>query len=136
MAGLGIHTQVESRNRWGQFRAALDRGGIEAVSETTRELEALARANAPTGPGRHDYGRRPKLRPSIQGHASGKVGHVGSTAPQAPALETGGAPHPIPNAFGRGITVEHPGNPAFHFLKRAADAIMPRFQANIKKFMP
>lgn len=49
-------------------------------------------------------------------HAAGRIGaHAEHAAP----VEVGSSPHEIPNAFGRGFTVEHPGSKAQPYLRPA-----------------
>lgn len=47
------------------------------------------------------------------------AGQLVARVPHAAAVEMGSAPHDIPNAFGRGVTVHHPGGPAQPYLRPA-----------------
>lgn len=47
------------------------------------------------------------------------LGRVYVTARHWAAQEYGARPHPIPNAFGRGFTVQHPGNAAQPYMRPA-----------------
>jgi hypothetical protein len=44
---------------------------------------------------------------------------IGSDKEYAASVEMGARPHLIPNAFGHGQTVHHPGNPAQPYLRPA-----------------
>lgn len=50
-------------------------------------------------------------------HAAGRLF---ADTEYAAAVELGSSPHEIPNAWGRGITVQHPGGPAQPYLRPAA----------------
>jgi hypothetical protein len=48
------------------------------------------------------------------------AGTLHATAPYAAAVENGSAPHEIPNAWGTGHSVTHPGGPPQPYLRPAA----------------
>ncbi len=98
-------------------RIDVDEGGMAEVSRTFKRVrdhfldDCLpdARRNAPVDTG--------ELMASL--YVDHGAGRIGAHADHAAAQELGAGPHPIPNAFGRGITVEHPGNQAQPYLRPA-----------------
>ena len=48
---------------------------------------------------------------------------IGTNVFYAHGVELGNPPHAIPNAFGSGKTVWHPGNPPKSFLRKALDTV-------------
>ena len=68
-----------------------------------------ARRNAPVDTG--------ELAASV--YVDHAAGIIGAHADHAAPVETGSAPHAIPNAWGRGITVQHPGGKAQPYLRPA-----------------
>jgi hypothetical protein len=110
----------------------------EAGEQTARELEkigsATAHALAPDGPGRDDYGRRPKLSTNIRTKWTGpKSFWIIIDAVNAMSQETGAGGHLIEGnpflAFDwhgeRVVTrsVNHPGNAAIRFMEAAFRAM-------------
>lgn len=59
------------------------------------------------------------LKDSITPQTGKGTGMVFSTSPYALAIEFGNDAHPIPNSFGRGETLMHPGNAPHPFLAPA-----------------
>lgn len=127
MAKLTISYEARMRDEFGRFRAVYNAAEERAVGDAVGDLEDLARAWAPSRSG--------ELRGSIVSAHFGKSGVVGATADHAPPQEFGAGPHTIPNAFGVG-PVQHPGNPATHFLGRAAEAMRDRFVRAIERAFP
>lgn len=54
-------------------------------------------------------------------------------ASYANIVEIGAKPHPIPNAFGKGITVMHPGMKGKLYMRKAGYDIVNRFSREIKE---
>lgn len=109
---MRLETKVSYRDDFGRFKALIEKAEEDALTESLREIARRARRNAPKDEGH--------LRASIRSRKTGpKSGIVFATDDAALPQETGARPHPIPNAFGRGITVDHPGNPATRYLHRA-----------------
>jgi len=53
------------------------------------------------------------------GYVDHAAGRLGFRAAHAAAVEMGARPHEIPNAFGRGGSVEHPGTKAQPYMRPA-----------------
>lgn len=131
MAGLELKYEVHFRDQFGQFKAACDAAATRSVKETADDLRDLAADNAPVKSG--------DLRDSIRvEEISSRSAAVGSSLKYARPQEEGGVPHAIDTTwpYGEEHIIQHPGNPATHFLKRAVDTIMPKFLANMKKNYP
>jgi hypothetical protein len=147
MAEVSIESDVRfARNLLGQFASHLDGAAMATLTETLEVGLQTAKAAAPDGPARDDYGRRVKLRENI--HIvmfSSTSGAIRIDAVNALSQETGAVPHSIDavNAdnlvffwekAGRmfvGPHVDHPGNPAqpymevaFAAMDEAAEGIM------------
>lgn len=98
-------------------RIDVDEGGMAEVSRTFKRVrdnfldDCLpdARRNAPVDSG--------DLFLSIGVDHS--AGTLFADTDYAAAVELGASPHEIPNAWGRGITVEHPGTKAQPYLRPA-----------------
>lgn len=143
MARLQVSYEVHYRDEFGRFRAALDEAATKTVRETADDLERLARKHAPSGPGRSDYGRRPKLKPSIEvQELSSRSARVGSNAGHAKPQEEGAGAHVIEqtvvsragNEYERHIN--HPGNAGRHYLADAVREIMPYYWRHLKENYP
>lgn len=137
MAGIHATTEVHLRDNFGAFIAACDAAATRSVQEAMVEGTRVARAMAPSGPARQDYGRRPKLKANIWGHMiSSRSARIVATPGHALPQEKSAGPHPIPNAFGRGITVQHPGNAAQPYLRPALAAIARMLPPVMKRNYP
>lgn len=96
-----------------QADGEIRRGLRQAVGDACSDGAAEARQRAPIRSG--------KLASSIKGRvvAGGEnlvVGFVEAEAPHAVFVEENTRAHDIPNAFGWGITVRHPGTTAQPFM--------------------
>lgn len=130
MAGMVVSNRVLLQDESGRFMADVDGKAHEAIWEVTLFMARQAVGFAPKRSG--------ALARSIEGYMTGPMeGTVVATAPHALPQETGGAPHPIatdkgamanqetgffaaaPPGFGGHFTVQHPGNPATHFMAKA-----------------
>jgi hypothetical protein len=98
-------------------RIDIDEGGMAEVAHTFTRVrnnfldDCLPDAvrNAPVDTG--------ELKAS--GYVDHGAGVVGFRADHAAAVELGARAHEIPNAWGRGITVHHPGTKAQTYLRPA-----------------
>jgi hypothetical protein len=111
-------SEVKALARDIREHAAITRGRAEEIVAVagTRTV-AIAQQLAPVDTG--------ALRNSIGVDVSGLAFEAGPTVDYGDFVEQGTAPHLIPNAFGWGITVHHPGTPAEPFLGPAFDRVEP-----------
>lgn len=91
---------------------------------TAREALPLMVVECPVGEGPPEGGVRLRDNHEIEGpdpqaHSITIVNNKRYTAP----VHEGSRPHAIPNAFGRGVTVMHPGNKANPWMRRALDRL-------------
>lgn len=93
----------------GEGRAHVEAAAQRVVARVTVLVGVDAKRYAPKDTG--------ELIESIE--AVPKLGVVYVRADHWAAQEYGAQPHEIPNAFGRGITVEHPGNGAQPYMRPA-----------------
>lgn len=113
-----------------------DREGIERVlygarreflGETARAALPLMEAEAPVSPEpRASDGSGVRLRDNhkVAGpDADASVIWITNDKPFTAPVHEGAKPHLIPNAFGRGFTVEHPGNSGNPWMRRALDRL-------------
>lgn len=128
MAGITVKSSTQFRNQFGRYQRVLDEAAVETVRETSQDAAKTARALAPVDTG--------ELRSKIYAIPAGKQARIVATADHAAPQETGAGPHRIPGAFGREDGVQHPGNPAVRFLRRAIQSIMPKFLANAEENYP
>lgn len=127
------------RDESGRFLSAVDEGATAAVHEIADAMAGMAILFAPK--------RRGVLAASIEGvqlaaHEAAAI----ATAPHAAPQELGAGPHIIgadgellankEDDFHTHGPVLHPGNPATHFLARAARAVAPRGVGIVRKHMP
>lgn len=132
-----VSAEFHFRDNFGRFMSACDAAGVRSAEEIGDLMERRAKSLAPSGPARSDYGRRAKLKPSIgTRHIDLKTVAVYARAGHAGAIEEGAGPHLIPNAFGRGITVLHPGNGAQPYLMPSYDAAVSAWRAILDKNYP
>lgn len=128
MGGFVVRTHVQNRDHFGRFLAEYNANAARAVADTAEAIALEARANAPKRTG--------QLAASIYAVPHGKSATIETHNDHAAPQEFGAGPHDIPNAFGWGITVHHPGNPATHFLKRAVANNRDRFVAAVRRAIP
>lgn len=115
-----VSTEIHFRDNSGRFAAMMAARGAAAARALVEATASEAAAKAPVGPGRRDYARRPKLSSSVEPVMTGaKVGVIVVRAGHGAAQEHGAAAHWIPNAFGSGVPVLHPGNAAQPYVRPA-----------------
>lgn len=131
---------VRVRDPLGRYAKGIDARAKKALRAIGQEGVDLARQAAPVGPPRSDYGRRAPLSESLGWGFSGAASVTwgiksGERYTHARAQETGGRPHIIqgnPDLVfywekrGRHMRtpmVNHPGNPATHFLSDSREAM-------------
>lgn len=131
-----ITTSVHWRDEFGRFARAIDTAGDRATLEAANKGAFLAAAFAPK--------RSLKLAGSIQSFiiAAGQGGWMAGSGHALPQ-EHGARPHPIDSHDGGPLAnketgfyapsghVDHPGNPATHFMLRAFEIV----QADMKKIL-
>lgn len=108
-------------------------GQVEAIGRTTlrdiaRDTVADVKRN-PRGFKHRTGALKRSLKRRFIRTSSGRIVEVAAHADHAKPLSSGSRPHAIPNAFGRGFTVLHPGTKPTLFLKRAAEAMSGRHEA-------
>lgn len=121
----------------GQFLAAVHEGARSAVSELAETLADLVRT-AIAAAGLTLTG---ELISSVDEYrVSAQEGGVTVDSDHAAPLEFGARDHPIPNAFGSGVTVMWRGKGrskyGYHFVKQAADALTAISGTIVRKHMP
>lgn len=137
MAKLAFQATAQYTDRFGRFASLLDAADNAMARDMVETTARLAHEDAPVGPGRDDYGRRPKLSSDIQSRmTSATAGVVGVSGPNSASQETGAAPHPIPNAFGSGQTVMHPGNAPQPFIRPALTKLRGLIPAMLRRHYP
>lgn len=139
MAGYGfeVSNQIYMRDNFGRFEAILDEAGVRTAAAMVEAAADDAADRAPVGPGRKDYGRRPKLNTVvIPVMTSPKVGVIVVRTGHGSSQEHGARPHWIPNAFGMGVPVLHPGNAAQPYVRPAILALRRKAIAIAKRFYP
>jgi uncharacterized protein YukE len=131
------------RDDSGRFLSKVDAGATAAVKEIAETIANLAKAFAPFRTG--------ELKKSIIARMMGAhEAFAIATAPHAAVQEFGGSPHTIgeegqrlinrgeglyPGWSGWGV-VEHPGNPATHFMRNAGQVVAALSQGIVEKHMP
>lgn len=138
---MEVSTEIRMRDNFGRFLALVEEAGRASAQELVETAADDASELAPVGPARppKQLARRPKLSSHIHPvMLEPKMGVVVATPGHAAAQEKGAAPHPIPNAFGTGATVMHPGNaaqpyirPAIRGLRLKAPAILRRYYSRL-----
>jgi hypothetical protein len=132
-----VSAQVTFRDNMGRFMGLCDAAARTSAEELAQQMERRAKRRAPSGPARDDYGRRMKLRPSISAVILGRAWWaVVARAEHAEAIEKGAGPHMIPNAFGRGVPVLHPGNAAQPYLLPSYEAARASWRRILAKNYP
>lgn len=113
---LGRDMQRNARAVRGKVQRAVSRGGFR--------VQGQAQVNAPVDTG--------ALVNSITTSIHDLAFEVGPEVSYGGYVEEGTAgPYPIPNAFGWGITVMHPGNSPQPYLAPAFDENLPRIVDDI-----
>jgi hypothetical protein len=117
------------------LKAKKDRACIWGVNKTLENCVRGAKRE-------HKFKNRSStLEGSIQARPAQKDGNAvkgewGSyNLDYAASIEGGSKAHDIPNAFGKGITVRHPGIKALPFLRPQADKHYPKLLGLIKQAM-
>lgn len=137
MAGFTAKTTVQYRNNLGRFAKLIEHGSEGMARDMVETTADFAHEGAPVGPARSDYGRREKLSGSIEGHmTSATAGVVKAHAGHAGPQELGAGPHEIPNAFGSGHPVMHPGNAPQPYLRPALERLRPLIPGMLRKWYP
>lgn len=132
-----VSAEFHFRDHFGRFISAMDAAAHASAEDMGDLMYRRAYHAAPDGPARSDYGRRRKLKPSIGiVWIDLKTVAVRATAQHAQAIEEGAGPHLIPNAFGRGITVLHPGNMADPFLRTGYLAVQRQWRGILDRNYP
>lgn len=134
MAGVGVSTRVQWRDDSGRFASAMDTGAQRSQVEGGRIGAVLAAALAPRRSG--------FLAGGIRSNGHG----FEATAPYAAAQEKGAGAHLIGVGFNKVLVgddfgpvlgpVEHPGNPATHFMRDALRLVNRRLMGIIRANMP
>jgi hypothetical protein len=136
VADVGFKCNVRWRDESGRFAAAMDEGARRAQEEAGEIGAAVASALAPKRSG--------ELAASVRPNGAG----FEATAPYAAAQEEGAGPHLIGTGFDSVLVneaegfgpvlgpVEHPGNPATHFMRDALKLVNARLMGIIRSKMP
>lgn len=133
MPGFSVTAHAQARDGIGRFLAEYNANAARAVTASAEELGRTAEAFAPKLTG--------ELAGSITVVSHGKTATVRTDNGHAAPQEFGAGPHAIPNAFGWGEDFGtapdfHPGNPATHFMRRAAEATKGLFVRNVRNAIP
>lgn len=137
MAGFDARATVQYRNRFGRFDRLIGQGTEGMARDMVETTAQFAHEGAPVGPSREDYGRRELLSGSIEGRmTSATAGVVHARAGHAGPQELGAGPHIIPNAFGRGLPVLHPGNAPQPYIRPALQKLRPLIPGMLRKWFP
>ncbi len=137
MAGFEARTTVQYRDRSGRFAKLLEAGDAGMARDMVETTARFAHEGAPVGPARADYDRREKLSGSIEHRmTSATAGVVHARAGHAGPQELGAGPHLIPNAFGSGQPVMHPGNAPQPYLRPALTKLRPLIPGMLKRWYP
>lgn len=134
IAELEVSLETRFRDESGRFIEEVREGASESAEELADTIAARAIVNVASRlrvrSGQLLGGIDSRMVSAFVGEAF--VAGVKHAAPQ----EEGAGPHPIPNAFGWGITVDHPGNPAVHYMRDAGRGMAAIGMAIIRKNMP
>lgn len=136
---IRVTQHVWLRDDSGRFLAAVEQGAHDAAWELADTVAALGIAGAPVRTG--------FLVSSIRAYMVGATEGVAvATAPYADVQEKGGAPHSIgepgqplfnpEQGFAAIGPVNHPGNPATHFLTNAGHAVAAMSAGIVARHMP
>lgn len=110
-----------------------------AVTKTAFDIEGDAKILAPNTTGITPSGRESDSTGNLRNSVSttitgdGRFGRIeaeiGPTADYGADVEYGTQPHDIPNAWGRGITVHHPGTAPQPYMRPAFERRAPGLEA-------
>jgi hypothetical protein len=89
----------------------------DELEDTSERLKERCEANSPIGETRHLHDSHEVIPVNADATEAG----VENTARYAAAAHEGARAHIIPNAFGRGESVEHPGNEPDPWMRRSVD---------------
>lgn len=131
MPSLGriqIKYDAQLRDESGRFLSEVRAGAVGAANEMADLIAARAMANAPFKTG--------ELKGGFEIIRQGARAIVVSRVKHASSQESGARAHAIPGGFGREGSVQHPGNPALHFLGRAGLAVAAISSSIVKRNMP
>jgi precorrin-6B methylase 2 len=123
-------TSIQMRDSIGRFQAILDRAAEASARDLTDKAVELAKRNA------ERFKKSGELEASIGPVYQGKKGKVEATAPHAHSIEAGAIAHSIPNAFGRGQAVMHPGNQAQPYLEPVPKQLQPYADGILQRNYP
>lgn len=143
--GMVVTNDIILRNEMGQFIRRMEVGAEGAARELAQSIATLGRVFVPKRTGR--------LMRSIQWFMVGPytgVAVAGEGVPYAAAQEKGASAHVIPSLLRGGKTflynaeelfaalgpVEHPGNPATHFMGRAYAQVGALSERIVEEHMP
>lgn len=91
----------------------------DELEDASERLKDRGQANCPIGKTRQLYDSHEVIPVNADATEAGAQ----ATADYAAAVHEGARPHTIPNAFGRGEPVEHPGNEPNPWLRRSVDEL-------------
>lgn len=136
-----VGCRVFSRDNFGRFMSELEAAATKTAEEGAVELAAYAKAYAPHKTGALRDSIHPVMISAREGAAVVGTGHWRHQ-------EFGTAQHWIvgnpklsfwwAKAGGRVVvsSVDHPGNPSVHFMKRAYESVKPRMMAVARRNYP
>jgi hypothetical protein len=101
------------------MEALLYRARRNALEDASARLVERGMVNCPVG----KTGNLRRSHKKIDPNADATEAGAEATADYAAAVHDGARPHTIPNAFGRGKPVEHPGNEPNPWLRRSVDEL-------------
>lgn len=132
MGSFTVEFTAHHRDESGRFVSRVHDGAVAAARQGGEVLQKMV-MSAIIADG---LVRTGSLLASVQVDGGGTQVRVHSGNDHAMPLETGARPHRIPNAFGWGITVWHPGNRPYRFFKTASDAFKGIFPGIVREHMP
>lgn len=130
-----IHVVVHNarvRDDAGRFVAEVQQGAIAAARDLAEKLADLIRAKILS----KGLVRSGDLLASVGVAAHGVTAEAYDDSDHAAPLEEGAVAHDIPNSFGWGVTLHHPGNRAYRFVQEAGDDLIPLSGDIVARHMP
>lgn len=127
------------RDESGRFLSAVKGGGKAAVNEIADAIAGFAIIFAPKRSGELAGSVEPVSLGATSAAAIARAGHAAPQEHGASAHSIGEAGQVLANreeGFYATGPVWHPGNPATHFLARAAAVVSPRAVGIVRKNMP
>lgn len=104
----------------------------EVLETTTKNIKENATRLAPLKSGKYRKSIRNRVdKIGLSAKAGPMLG--GRTHPLGHLIEGGTKPHPIPNAYGSGKTVQHPGTPPRHHLDPAWEHEEPKYLRAVQR---